>query len=302
MPAGEVAEHTGFGRGGALGHPPAHLGIRQGSDPLRNRQAQHRPPSGQAVDDRPGEEREPDAHPVGQGQRHHPPPVVGGVAGRVQLAAPAFGIKRGDGEHVPVGGAAGGRRHGRHELDLVLIEAVQAAGQDQLQRRPVVFGDGGRQCQQLTAVGRPRRHRRPAAVVVSVGLRGGKAQRAGLVWPGAAGRPWHRWRSGRPLSRRWPHLPWPPGAAPNARPGNRRSPRCGPPASRASRRSPSSPRTGPVPGRERHALDPGHQPHQIVGVLRARGRQAETAVSAETVVTPCRLDGLAVGSQASWAS
>ena len=54
---------------------------------------------------------------------------------------------------------------------------------------------------------------------------------------------------------------------------------------------------------ERHALDLGHHPAQVVGVAgRAAARGVKPQLPPITVVTPCTLDGLAVGSQNSWAS
>ena len=53
---------------------------------------------------------------------------------------------------------------------------------------------------------------------------------------------------------------------------------------------------------ERHALDAGEHPHQVLAVLGLERRDAEPAVPADTVVTPCSGDGLSVGSQNTCAS
>ena len=53
---------------------------------------------------------------------------------------------------------------------------------------------------------------------------------------------------------------------------------------------------------ERHALHPGHHPGQVLGVLRPTGASENPQLPPSTVVTPWRGEGLAVGSQNSWAS
>ena len=65
----------------------------------------------------------------------------------------------------------------------------------------------------------------------------------------------------------------------------------------------------PVPGQpglqrgERHALDPGHHPADVVGAAPApSGASEKPQLPPSTVVTPCSGDGLALGSQKSCAS
>ena len=53
---------------------------------------------------------------------------------------------------------------------------------------------------------------------------------------------------------------------------------------------------------ERHALDLGHHAAQVVGVVGVQRGEREAAVAATSEVTPWTLDGVASGSQKSWAS
>ena len=66
--------------------------------------------------------------------------------------------------------------------------------------------------------------------------------------------------------------------------------------------TPTSQSTPVLEREQRHALDLGHHPAQVVGVTGGEGREGEPAVAADDVVMPWRFDGDAAGSQKSCAS
>ena len=184
-------------------------------------------------------------------------------------------------EHVPVERTVRRERERGHELDLVVGEAVEAAGDDELELRALVIADCTRQREQLLGRRAARRHRVPVAVVVCVRLRAREAEgtrvecvveHGGHVLDLGFG----RGPFGCALAHRDPAQR----AVPGEEAGVHRH------AARLDLGEVVA-EAGPVPRdarlerRERDALDPGHEPGEVLGVLLARGRQRETAVPAD---------------------
>ena len=192
------------------------------------------------------------------------------------------------------------------QVDLVVGEAVEAARDDAARAAcPACWPSTDGQRDQLLGVRAPRRHRVAVAVVVGRRLSSSRTP----IAPARAARP--ATSAGHRLdlvvgrrARRQPLAHHVPAHGASGRRGSRRSPPC-----RPSSRSSQSPKSRPVPRqpglerRQRHALDPRHQPHQVVGACAApAGASVKPQLPPNTVVTPCSGDGLAVGSQSSWAS
>ena len=253
-------------------------------------------PSGQAVEDGAGLEREPDLHGVGQGRgppRWRPvgPPLV---------EAPSWcsrpsGVHGRDAEDVPVDGAVGQQRQRRHEIDLLVTEPVEAAGHDELERGAGCADTHAAQRLDLAAGRRrarvrARRHRRcgsgPATWRTRAPLR--RASPA----------------EHRAMARTWPSVatgthgvvapsPRAAGRVADEEAGVHRRPR--PPTGRPTRRTSST--TSPDLQRgDGHALHPRH--HRAPGTGRApgpAGANENPQLPPITVVTPCSGEGLAVG-------
>ena len=88
-------------------------GSASAAHPLRHRQRQHLAPARQAVEDEPGEERQPDAHRVRQREGDDAAALLGGDVGGRQLRLVAGGVERRHAEHVPVQRPVGGGRQRR---------------------------------------------------------------------------------------------------------------------------------------------------------------------------------------------
>ena len=205
------------------------------------------------------------------------PPALRARSLGIELARYALGDGGVDGEDVPVERAAGGGAHLHEEVDLVVGELVEAARDDRLDLGALVLADGPGQREQLLGRGVPggdglRRRRR-------------SGWRTGWWTAPRPRRPWPRGRAAasRPAARAW--------AARRPRPAPmtcRRSAQCPTmkpalTAIRPSRASRYSPKVcqfqgdALLQGDQGHALDLGHHPAGVVGVLgpvgveRARG-------------------------------
>ena len=176
-----------------------------------------------------------------------------------------------DGQDVPVQGPSGRRAHLHEQVDLVVAELVEAARDDRLDLRALVLADRPATARAARRAGRAGR--RPAVRRRRSGWRTG--------W----------WRSPRP------RRPWPRGtAAASRRAAPRSAARRRRPAPITYRRSAQCPtmkpgvdgdpplervqilpEAAPAPGRallqrdQRHALDLGHHPARVVGVLGRSG-------------------------------
>ncbi len=89
---------------------------------------------------------------------------------RLELVLEPVGIEGRHPEHVPVGGTVGQQRQGRHQLDLVLAEPIEAPWDDELEGRSGMFRHDGTQRLELGPRRGARRHRLPVAVIVGGGL------------------------------------------------------------------------------------------------------------------------------------
>ena len=178
-------------------------------------------------------------------------------------------------------GSAGGDAHGGHEVDLLGAERVQAPVGDVLERRTLVRRHLLAEGEHLAAVGVARADGPAVAVGVGARLGGGEAQAARLERLGQEG------AHGRDLARRSP----PPRRA-RAPITLRRSAQwpdqeAGVDAEAAVQRVEVLGEGGPVPrdallqGGQGHALDLGHHPADVVGVLGVDRREGEPAVAAD---------------------
>ena len=163
------------------------VGIRQRRHALGRREGEDLAPARQAVEDGAVLEAQAHLHGVGQRQRHHGRPAGGGGRPGGQLAPGAVGVHGRDAEDVPVDRSVRQQRHGGQEVDVLLAEAVQAAGDDELDRGALVLAHGGGQALHLLPGRGARGHGLAVAVVVRVHLRGGEAERA-LLERGVQGR------------------------------------------------------------------------------------------------------------------
>ena len=89
----------------------------------------------------------------------------------------AVGVHGRDPQHVPVDGAVGQERHGGQEIDLLFAEAVQATGNDELDRRALVVPHGRGEAFHLGPAGGAGGDGAAVAVVVRVDLGGREAER-----------------------------------------------------------------------------------------------------------------------------
>ena len=157
---------------------------------------------------------------------------------RRQLAPGAVGVHGRHAEHVPVDRAVGQQRHGRHEVDLLVGEPVEAAGHDELERGALVVAHRGGQPLHLVA-GR-RRATAPA----------GRRRRCACA-PARSrsrARPRRAPRAARP--------PWPPRPSGVAAPPTARSPM-------TSRRSVEWPTRNPAFTAMRPSKRPSHSPNEV---------------------------------------
>ena len=208
-------------------------------------------------------------------------PRAAAAAAGGQLAPGALGVHGRDAEHVPVDRAVRQQRHGREEVDLLLGEAVEAAGHDELDGGALVLAHGGGQ---------------------ALHLRPGRRRATGTGWPSPS-----LWVCTCEVEK--PSAPSARAACSAASMASMSSAVAAPPTARSpmtsrrsvewptrkpaltamrpSRRPSHSPKERPVPGQarlqrgQRHALDPRHHPRDVVDVLRRHGRQGEAAVAAE---------------------
>ena len=142
------------------------------------RQGEHLAPSRQPVEDGTVLEAEAQLHGVGQRQRDHGGPTCRRRRPGGELVPAVVGVHGRDAEHVPVDRPVRQQRHRGEEVDLLLGEAVEAPGHDQLDRGAVVVAHGGGEALHLLPAGGPRGDGLPVAVVVRVHLRGREPERA----------------------------------------------------------------------------------------------------------------------------
>ena len=113
------------------------------------------------------------------GQGHSPAAPLGHPLARRHLVSVGVGPRRVDGQHVPVKRTPGGQRHGGHQVDLLVAEAVETAVRHPLQGRTWVLGAHPGQSHHFVIGGHPGRHRDSVAVGVGERPRRGKAQATG---------------------------------------------------------------------------------------------------------------------------
>ena len=128
-------------------------------------------PAGEPVEDEAGEERQPYPHLVWQRQRDEPAAALGDAVCCRELSLVVVHPGRRHSEHVPVDRAVGPGGHAREQVDVVVAEAVDAAGVDELQRRPRMLPRRRRERDELSRRGGARRHRPAGGVVVGRRLR-----------------------------------------------------------------------------------------------------------------------------------
>ena len=197
--------------------------------------------------------------------------------GRRELVLDALRRPRVDGEHVPIQGSTRRHAHCGHQVDLFGAEGVEAAVGDVLQRRSLVRGHLLAEGEHLAPVGMSGADRTVVAVGMGAGLGGGEAETARLEGLGQQGAHGGDLLVGGDLfAAGGTHHLAPKGAVADQEPGVN--------AELAVEGLEVFGEGRPVPwdalleGGQRHALDLGHHPPDVVGVLGIDRRQGEPAV------------------------